>query len=692
MKTAFFMILSAGMALAQTTKPPAMLLTYPPLGQVKTPDIQTSTLKNGIKLYLMENHALPLVYGTAIIRTGSLFDPAGKVGVAEMASSILRSGGTKTKTGDQLDEQLENIAATVESGMGDTEATITFTGLKENAAEIMAVFKDVITNPEFRQDKVDLLKNQFRSAIGRRNDDADAIASREMERVVYGRDTVFGRQIEYEHVEAITRQDLVGFHSRYYFPANITLVIQGDFSAADMKQQIETLFAGWTVQRPPVPVFPKVDRTKSKPGIYVASKDNVEQTFFEVGHMGGKLDDKDYPVMDVALSILGSSFSGRLFNIIRTEKGYAYNISGNWGAGYLNERLFNISGSASLNHTTDTLEIIQQEVARMGKEEVTDIELESAKARVLNSFVFNFDKPRKTLTRLVSYSYYGYPSDFLFTYQKAIAAVTKADVLAAAKRNLQTNQLVYVVVGKTSEFGRPLKEMNLPINPIDLTIPEPKGKPKAATDTTAQAKQLLARAQQAMGGAEALAAIKDITWNSEMNMGGALLKSKNFFIAPNQLRQEQELPMGKATVYSDGASGWMKTSQGIIPLPPQFLTQVKVQTMKVLPALLLSDRMSGRTITLLDANTLDITEPGSPSMKLRINAVTGFPDKISYTMTGMTGTIEIEEELEDFRDVGGGVKMYLKQSILQSGQKSTSTFKDYKINTGLTKEALSAKP
>ena len=694
MKTALLSIFVAGSLLAQPVKSPAEKLVYPPLGQVKTPEIQTATLPNGIKLYLMENHALPLVYGTAIVRTGSLFDPAGKVGVGEMGASIMRSGGTKTKTGDQLDEQLENIAATVEASMGDTEASVTFTTLKENADEVMAVFKDVLTQPEFRQDKIDLLKNQFRSAIGRRNDDADAIASREMEQIVYGRDTVFGRQIEYEHVDAITRQDLVAFHSRYYFPANTMLIVQGDFSAADMKQKVEALFADWKEVHPSVPTFPKVDRTKSKPGIYVAEKENVEQTFFEVGHLGGKLNDKDYPATEVALSILGSSFSGRLFNIIRTDKGYAYNVSGSWGAGYLNERLLNISGSASLNRTTDTLEIIRSEIGRMGKEEVTDQELESAKSRVLNSFIFNFDQPRKTLTRMVSYSYYGYPSDHLLSYQKAIAAVTKADVLAAAKRNLQVDKLVYVVVGKTAEFGRPLSDLKLPISKIDLTIPEPKKKSNAKTDaaSAAKAKQLLARAQQAMGGAEALAGIKDMTWNVDMNMAGTSLKSKNLFRVPNQFRQEQELPFGKVLVYSDGTTGWMKTPQGEIPMPPEFLTQVRGQIMKLLPTLVMSDRVANRTISLVDDNTVEISEPGNPSMKLRFDVKSGLPNKVSYASAGMQGMVDVEEELDDFRDIGGGVKMYCKQSVTQSGQKATSVLSDYKINTGLTKEALSAKP
>ena len=694
MKSLLLSILLVAAATAQPAKPPVASLKFPALGQVKIPEVKTVTLPNGAKLYLLETHELPLISGTAIIRTGSLLDPADKVGLAEVTASMMRSGGTKAKTGDELDEQLENLAASVESGASENQATVSFSGLKENVDEIMAAFRDVLTQPEFREDKLDLLKNQFRSAIARRNDEAESIASREIERIVYGRNTVFGRIMEYENVDAIARQDLIAFYSRYYFPANATFVIVGDFNTAEMEKKVEALFSGWTIQRPPPQAFPQVDKTQSKPGIYVAEKGNVEQTFFEIAHLGGKLSDKDYPSLEVALSILGSSFSGRLFNIIRTEKGYAYHIGGGWGAGYLNEKLFSISGSASLNRTTDTLEIVRREVERMGKDQVTDKELESAKARVLNSFVFNFDRPSKTLSRMVNYSYYGYPADFLTIYQKAIASVTKADVLAAAKLNLHPENLVYVVVGKTAEFGRPLADLNLPIQKIDLTIPEPRKASAGNNDigSAAKAKQLLRNVQKAMGGTEALSAIKDMSWSLQMNMGGTALKSKNLFLAPNLFRQEQELPFGKVTVFADGASGWMKTPQGEQPLPPPFMTQLKGQTMKILPWLVMSDSVSLRTVTLIDDDTVEIAEPGNASFKMHVDPATGLPNKLTYTLAGMQGSVEIEEELLDYIDIGGGVKMYSKQNITQMGQKMSSVLGDFKINSGLTKETLGAKP
>jgi len=236
-------------------------LKYPPLKPIKIPEVATLTLPNGIKLYLLENHELPLVRGTALVRTGNLFDPADKVGLATMTGMVMRTGGTKDKTGDQLDEQLENIAASVETGIDESFGSASFSCLKENADEVIGVFHDVLTSPEFRQEKIDLAKNELRSSISRRNDDPHGIVEREFTEIAYGKNTPYGWRLEYATVDRIQRDDIVHFYQRYFFPANIMLAVMGDFSAADMKAKLEKRFADWTVTQPTVPPFPAVNAT-----------------------------------------------------------------------------------------------------------------------------------------------------------------------------------------------------------------------------------------------------------------------------------------------------------------------------------------------------------------------------------------------------------------------------------------------
>src|SRR6185295_3296316 len=173
----------------RSTPPPSYKdLKFPPLRKIEIPNIESVTLPNGMKLYLLEEHELPLVSGFALVRTGNLFDPKDKIGLASITGTVIRSGGTKALTGDQIDEKLENIAASVESDIGESSGRVSFSSLKENTGEVLSIFHDLLTGPEFRQDKIDLAKSQFNSGISRRNDDPHGIAQREFASILYGRD------------------------------------------------------------------------------------------------------------------------------------------------------------------------------------------------------------------------------------------------------------------------------------------------------------------------------------------------------------------------------------------------------------------------------------------------------------------------------------------------------------------------
>ena len=459
------------LSLAQPALPSYTSLKFPPLPEIKLPTPVIFTLPNGMKFYMLEDHELPLVSGTAIIRTGNLFDPNDKRGLAELTGSVLRSGGTRSKTGDQIDTQLENIAASVESSIGESSGTLSFSCLKDNTAEVMDIFHDFLTEPEFRQDKVDLAKMQLNSSISRRNDDPNSILGREFASIVYGRTNSYGWNIEYQHINHIHRQDMIDFYRRYYFPANIIMGIYGDFAIDDMKARLTKLFGDWNYSQPAVPKFPPV-AAKPGPGVFLAEKSDVTQTFFEIGHLGGLLSDKDFAALAVAADILGGGFSSRLVQRVRTKLGYAYNIGASWGVTYDHPGLFVIEGSTQSKYTVATIKASLEELDRIRTTEVSDEELKTAKDTVLNGFVFFFDRPSKTLNRMLIYAYYGYPNTFIFDYQKSLAAVTKADVLRVAQKYFRPKDLTIVAVGNSKDFGTPIAELGLPVNKIDLTIPK----------------------------------------------------------------------------------------------------------------------------------------------------------------------------------------------------------------------------
>ncbi len=486
------LVFSAAAAWSQTpapsgpakTAPPASAipsyqeLKYPPLPQVKIPQPATFTLSNGMRVYLLEDHELPVIDGFALVKTGNLFDPPNKHGLGEITADVMRSGGTHAKTGDQLDEELENVAASVESNLAETSATVSFAALKETIDPVLETFKGVLTEPEFRQDKIDLLIAQVRSGIARRNDDAQAIAERELTAILYGRTTPYGWQVEYADLDRIHREDLVQFYRRYYFPKNVMLAVYGDFSTSEMKDKLERIFGDWKVEQPAVPPFPEVT-AKPDPGIFLGEKSDVTQTFFAIGQLGGMLRDPDYPALEVASDILGSGFTSRLMTQIRTRLGYAYSIGAGWDASYNHPGTFRIVGSTKSMTTTATIKAARAEVEKMRTTEVTEQELKIAKDTVLNSFVFFFDSPLKTLNRLVMYDYFGYPKDFLFEYQKKIAAVTRADVLRVFKEHVRPEDLTIVAVGNPQDFGEPLTSAGK-VQKLDLTIPGAPGPPDGA--------------------------------------------------------------------------------------------------------------------------------------------------------------------------------------------------------------------
>jgi zinc protease len=662
-RTLTLLLLIAASAQAQTTPPQSYkALKFPPLRQIALPKIEETTLPNGVKLYLLEEHTLPQVRGTALIRTGNLFDPASKVGLAGLTGDAIRSGGTSAKSGDQIDEELENIAASVESQIGETLGTVSFSTLKERTDEVLATFRDVLTDPKFRQDKLDLAKAQTRSGISRRNDDARGIAQREFTNILYGRNTPYGWDLEYSTIDNIKRDDVVAFYQRYYFPANTILAIQGDFNAPEMKAKIEKLFASWTVQQPPVPAFPKVVND-ARPGIYTANKPDVTQTTFFIGHMGGFLNDKDYAALEVMADILGGGFKSRLFLKVRTQLGYAYDVGADWGANYDHPGLFTISGSTKSASTAATLKAITDEVNRIRTAPVTAQELETAKQTVVNSFVFNFDTPSKTLNRLLTYRYFGYPDDFIFRYQKAVEAVTVPDVLRVAKQYLDPAKFVTVAVGNNLKF-------DVPVTELDLSIPDPKA--------------TVARALAAMGG-DKLLAVKDMTVTAAMQLdptaGGLRVSQTTQWLAPGYFRQENVLPFGKILTYTDGKTGWSSTPQGFMPAPQTQLDQVAFETFRIWPALLKNE-------SLRDAGDgkIEISDPAGHKVLLTFDPKTGLP------ATAVYNTPTVEETYSDWQETDG-VRLPRKITLKQAGKHfGDATISEIKLNRGLTSEQMSKKP
>ena len=445
-------------------------IEYPPLSSVEIPQAERVEMSNGIVVFLLEDHQLPLIDVSVRIRTGSRYEPADKVGLASMTGSVMRTGGAGDRTGAEVDLFIEDRGAFLSNSIGTSVGFAGMSVLTENFDEMLTVLADVLRRPRFEDDKIQEAKVQRRSAISRRNDSPGGIASREFNKLVYGAESPYAAQMEYADIDAIGREDLVAFHETYYHPNQIMIGVTGDFDRGAVLAAIEREFGDWQ----PVDVELPTDFTIASADagkVYFVEKTDLTQTNFRVGHLGTTIDDPDYFAIEIMNTIFGQGFASRLFSKIRSDLGLAYAIWGGVGASYDYPGVFQVGGETKLESTAAALEAVMAEIERMKQGDITDDELAYAKESYLNSFIFNFDSVDEILGRQMLYEYYGYPADFLQTSRDKIEAVTKEDVARAAQSHLHPDRLVIMAVADPARLDRPLDEFGEVIE-LDITIPE----------------------------------------------------------------------------------------------------------------------------------------------------------------------------------------------------------------------------
>jgi zinc protease len=445
-------------------------LKFTPLSEIKLPKYERYVLDNGLVVYLMEDHELPLVTGTALIRTGSRWEQAEKTGLASLVGSTLRSGGTQKHSADELNEILEQRAAAVETDIGEATGSASFEALSEDLETVFGLFTEVLREPAFAQEKLDLDKTQIRGSIARRNDNPNSIASRELRKLIYGKDSPLARTVEYATLDQISRADVLKFYQQYFHPNNLILGIVGDFDPQQMRSLIQSKFGDWK----PNPQIAKTQLPEvtqaNLGGVFFVNQPQLTQSSVLIGHLGGKFNNPDYPALDVMNGVL-NGFGGRLFNELRSRQGLAYSVYGMWSPRFDYPGTFVAGGQTRTETTVQFIKSLQTEIKRLQTQNVTAKELNNSKDSTLNSFVFNFQDPSQTLSRLMRYEYYGYPADFLFRYQKAITSTTAADVKRVARKYLKPEKLVTLIVGNQTAIKEPLTNLATQVTTIDITIP-----------------------------------------------------------------------------------------------------------------------------------------------------------------------------------------------------------------------------
>lgn len=663
-------------------------IPIPPLPAFKPQQPKRIELSNGMVIFLQEDHELPLINGTARIRGGSTDEPANKVGLVDIYGEVWRTGGTKSQTGDQLDDFLEVRAAKVETG-GDSDSTsISFSCLKGDLDDVFKAFADVLQNPEFRADKIEIAQKEEQDGISRRNDEVGQIAHREATKLAYGADNPYARIPEYATVGAVTRHDLLDWHEKYVHPNNIILGISGDFDSAAMESRLRAAFESWR-KGPSIPKD-QVQFSPAKPGYYLIPKDDVNQSNIRMVALGTTRDNPDYYAISVFNEAFGGGFSSRLFNDIRTKRGLAYAVGGGIGTNFGHPGILQIAIGTKSQSTIESIKAADEDIDNLAKQPISEDEIGRAKDSILNAFVFRLDSPDKILAERMTYEFYGYPPDWLDKYQAEIKKVTAADVNRIATKYVHKDQLAVLVVGNTKEFDKPLDTLGS-VKQIDITIPEApaakeESKPAASNP---EGKALVAKVAAAMGGLPKLQSIKTMRVDlAETEEGGPATAVAATFSFPDSMHLEMQIPQGTLTIVAAPDAAFMSLpGMGTRSMPPAQKNEMLSQMHHDLVYIAQHADDANFTFTAAGTEKIGDTEAAIldiggavPWLRWYVDPKTGYVLREKYKGMGQSGPFDGESNFSDWRATDGLTLPYIHQSTQNGQPTSTAELKKIELN------------
>jgi zinc protease len=413
-------------------------------------------LPGGVVAYVVEDHALPLVKLTAIFRTGAFREPEGRTGLAALAATMLRKGGTASLTPEQFDEKVDFLAAQIGSSAADVRATAALDVITPALGDGLDLFFEMLTAPRFDAARLEIEKGILLEGMKQRNDDAGDIVNREWGFLLRGEEHFAARQTTAAELAALTRDELAAFHRRTYGPEHLVLAISGDVDTATLLADLGRRLAGWRAGEPDPAWPPAGPDFEPRPGLYQVEKD-IPQGKVRIGHLGTQWRDWSDPEM-YALMVMndvlgGGGFTSRLTQRIRSDEGLAYGAYSGFGIGIFWPGVF-VMGFDSKNPTVAyAAEIALEEVAKLRAEAPSETEMRVSKNSFIDTFPRSFESAARIANTFANDEVIGRAPDYWAKYRDRLRAVTAAEVRAAAEKYLHPERLVMLVVGKWEEIA-----------------------------------------------------------------------------------------------------------------------------------------------------------------------------------------------------------------------------------------------
>lgn len=676
------LLLAAGAAFAEQPAPKATPPAPAPARDVRFPAFTEKTLPNGLRVVVIEHHEQPAVSLRLVVPGGRSFDPADKAGLAE-ATAFLLDKGAGGRDAQLIAQLIDGVGGSLGANTGLESAYATAQATSDQLDLALDLLADVLLRPTFPAEELERWRNQSLSALQIQQEDASYLASTAAARLVYGPHP-YGQPGSGtpESVRSLTRDDVVAFHRRHYGPDRALLAVVGDVKAADVLPEVERRFGGWakagTPEVPPVP--PTATARSEGHRIVVLDKPDAVQTEIRIGQTAIPFRDPDLYVSEVYNSVVGGSSSARLFQEVRRKRGLAYGAYSSF-APASQPGLFQAATSTKTESTVEALEVALGVLRELQETPVPAAELESAKTYITGAFPLEIETPDGIADKVLEAMKYGYGKEFLETYNEKIAAITAADVQRFAKARTAPGSATLVLVGNAAVFGDALaakfgdRVTTIPYREADFLQADlrKKAAEKVAVSEAdaARARDLLARARQAMGG-KAFAEQRSQVSRGKGSMtppgapGAMAIPSVVMYeVFPDKSRTELDLPFGKMVQAADGTAAWAGVGAQVQDLPPGAADQrfYGLDVLRRFDAPGMTARpLPDAEVDGKPAKVVEVADAEGHATRFYLDPGTNRVVKVAYEAGGEA----TETMYADYREVDG-VQVAFKSNVTQNG-------------------------
>ncbi len=458
-------LLLVGLLAMTASATPPVLPGFPPLNFHPPKPVRT-VLENGLVVYLLEDHELPLIHAEIYFQGGTQADPVDKIGLGSIFGEAMTNGGSLSHTPEEIEKTLDRKAASIGFSVGLENGQGSMSSRAEDFDVIFGLFSDLLLHPQFHKDKFELAKAKALEALRRMNDDPDEVSRREFRREMYGAHHPYARIPTPEMIKNIKRDDLILAHKRYMRPNGVWIAVSGDFKSADMMNKLKDALGSWAKSDVQWPLVTAPTAVSERRVFYIQRP--INQSQIRIGDFGLARHSADHFSWEVFNELWGGSATSRLFRTVRTEQGLAYSV----GSGYSEPAEKGLIVAVSQTRGSQTLSAVQSilKISQDVREApFTEKEISDAKESIRNRFVENFTSSAQIASYVMNLEFFGFPPDYLDTYTDHIAQVSREDLHRMGQTYLHPERFSILVMGDLSTFDKPISTLG---KPQEIKLPD----------------------------------------------------------------------------------------------------------------------------------------------------------------------------------------------------------------------------